>query len=732
MPNTSRAQKKNKAFAQLRKEGSKKPQEKKVEVEPIIDADTFESEADKFHSTKIKNLRQKAGLLEKDKDLAIIQPLITDKFSHHDDDDEEDEQDHSNIDRAVVKRNVEKATKKAKDESDDEEEDDDETLHTNNAHSSSDEEELRGAYSDDEESDEEINKLKKTVASSSTNKSNRWKRDEFFEGQSQVSQKTHTSRERRQYEDEEEEVKRIQETRSKRLAATDYLDDFMLDSSSKTTSKKKKPSQTSSSSTTQVSLEEKLAVIQKDAPEFMELLVDLKNKLSTVRDQLHPLISKVKMGNLMTTDGISYLETKYHLVLNYCTNILFYMLLKSSGKSVKDHPVLEQLVELRLLLEKIKPIDERMKYQIDKLVKLANNVQDTTMTYEFKANPDRLLKGDEEGFDMEDGEEDGEMEDDMGSDDEGVVKSSRKLKTSLMEDSDESEEDEEETYKAPKMMAVRYDEGDQRKAEKTKKKAMERIEKGKFLKELKAEFGDAPEEIESLGTEGRSKYLAQIEEQELESRNRMLLTKKDKKKIAAELKIKDPLTEMDSFHEFTALERYAKSKSATNNKLALAQYIGDADEALKQIEKRNNGTEDEMNEEEKAMLASGALTMDSDSDFDEDEDDYDEEEEDSKKRKRKDVDMSNKKKKRDYEDQRLDRKDFRDDQGKRKADNNIIKNRGLAAHKKQDQRNPRLRLKNKYANKTGGYRFGKVKSQAGYSGENRIQSNTVKSRKIKS
>ncbi len=48
------------------------------------------------------------------------------------------------------------------------------------------------------------------------------------------------------------------------------------------------------------------------------------------------------------------------------------MLLKSSGKKVKDHPVVEQLVELRAALEKIKPIETKLKYQIDKLVRIAN------------------------------------------------------------------------------------------------------------------------------------------------------------------------------------------------------------------------------------------------------------------------------------------------------------------------------------------------------------------------
>ncbi|EFC40036.1 neuroguidin-like protein [Naegleria gruberi] len=723
MPNTKRAASKNKAFAQQRKDIKKHQSEKPVLEDAIIDAESFQSETDKFQSKKLAQIRQKTGLLEKDKDRDIIQPLIQTN-DQDDDDDNDGYADETSIDRKLVKQTVAKVTKKQKDESDDESEDDETQLTTTVSSDEDDEEEYKGAYSDEDESDEDISKLRKKALAGSS-QTTRWKRNEFYEGQTNISQKTHTNRERKQFDEEEEEVKRMQEERAKRLSTSDYLDDFMLDS--KTTTKKKIQE---SSKKEQVSIEEKLAIIQKDAPEFMNLLVDLKNKLVTVKEQLHPILSKVEMGNLATSEGLSYLETKYHLMLTYCTNILFYVLLKSSGKSVKDHPVLENLVELRLLLEKIKPIDERMKYQVDKLVKLANNIQDSTMTFDFKPNPDRLLKNDEEGASFN-SDEDGS---DMGESDEDLMEmktGSRKLKTSFDSDSDDNvdEDDEQDTYVAPKMMAVSYDDSALKKSEKTRKKAMERIEKGGLLKELKNEFGDAPEESYSIGTEGRSKHLEAIEKAELESRQRLMLTKKDKKKIAEELKIKDPLTEMDSFHEFTALQRYAKSKNATNSKLALAQYLGDADEAMKEITK--GPKRDAMDDEEKAMLESGALTYDSNSDFDEDEDDYYEEEDDSKKRKRGGSDFSSKKQKRDFEDENLEY-EGRDESGKRRADHTIIKNRGLAAHKKEDQRNPRLRLKNKYKAKTGGYRFGKVKSQAGYSGESKISTGVVKSRKIKS
>lgn len=60
------------------------------------------------------------------------------------------------------------------------------------------------------------------------------------------------------------------------------------------------------------------------------------------------------------------------LLLSYCINIVFYLLLKAEGKPVRDHPVVLRLVEIRTFLEKARPIDKKLAYQIEKLLKLAS------------------------------------------------------------------------------------------------------------------------------------------------------------------------------------------------------------------------------------------------------------------------------------------------------------------------------------------------------------------------
>lgn len=54
-----------------------------------------------------------------------------------------------------------------------------------------------------------------------------------------------------------------------------------------------------------------------------------------------------------TADGISYLEAKHLLLLNYCQSLVYYLLRKVKGLSIDGHPVVTSLVEIRLFLEKV-------------------------------------------------------------------------------------------------------------------------------------------------------------------------------------------------------------------------------------------------------------------------------------------------------------------------------------------------------------------------------------------
>ena len=68
---------------------------------------------------------------------------------------------------------------------------------------------------------------------------------------------------------------------------------------------------------------------------------------------------------------MSYLEMKYNLLMSYCTFLAFYLLLKVEGKSVDNPPVIYKLAHIKTLFEKLKPLDQKLQYQIDKMMRLS-------------------------------------------------------------------------------------------------------------------------------------------------------------------------------------------------------------------------------------------------------------------------------------------------------------------------------------------------------------------------
>lgn len=113
------------------------------------------------------------------------------------------------------------------------------------------------------------------------------------------------------------------------------------------------------------------------------------------------MIQKVRKGELSTDQGLSFLEMKYNMLLSYLINLTFVVLRKCSGEKIEGDPCIDRLIEIRTVLEKIRPIDHKLKYQIDKLVKTAvtgTNANDPTT---FRPNPENLIDGSESDDDSD-------------------------------------------------------------------------------------------------------------------------------------------------------------------------------------------------------------------------------------------------------------------------------------------------------------------------------------------
>ncbi|NXC59559.1 SAS10 protein, partial [Aleadryas rufinucha] len=118
-----------------------------------------------------------------------------------------------------------------------------------------------------------------------------------------------------------------------------------------------------------LSKKEQLKLLKQESPELLQLMEDFEVKLMEVKDELHPLLQMVRDGTIPQGKGSRYLQTKYHLYLNYCANISFYLVLKSKRMPVHSHPVIERLVAYRNIINDLAVIDQKLSPQFRVLLR---------------------------------------------------------------------------------------------------------------------------------------------------------------------------------------------------------------------------------------------------------------------------------------------------------------------------------------------------------------------------
>ena len=159
---------------------------------------------------------------------------------------------------------------------------------------------------------------------------------------------------------------------------------------------------------------------------------------------------------------MSYLEMKYNLLMSYCTFLAFYLLMKVEGKPIENHPVVFKLAHIKTLFEKLKPLDSKLQYQIDKMMRMSaahTNATVSKSALKHKPNIADLEMGADGGDSGEDyGDENDDM-DDEGSESELEDDMGGKAQANSDSGSEDESMDEKKPgiYKAPKLTAVTYE-----------------------------------------------------------------------------------------------------------------------------------------------------------------------------------------------------------------------------------------------------------------------------------
>lgn len=70
-----------------------------------------------------------------------------------------------------------------------------------------------------------------------------------------------------------------------------------------------------------------------DLPQALRLIDEMNSSVKQVSDVVGSMLKRVKTGEISTDFGLSFLEVKYHMLLNYLINLTYVVLRKCSGMS---------------------------------------------------------------------------------------------------------------------------------------------------------------------------------------------------------------------------------------------------------------------------------------------------------------------------------------------------------------------------------------------------------------
>lgn len=205
----------------------------------------------------------------------------------------------------------------------------------------------------------------------------------------------------------------------------------------------------------------------------MSMLAALLDKAEALKGQA----AKLEPSGDGKDAGLDYLKMKMELLLSYCIDFSYYLLMKSEGSKVSDTPAIDQLLLIRGTLERLRPLDSKMKHELDRLIQIVcqadvpegqrmdMHVNAATDELGLKPNLDALVPKIEGG---------------------GVRDESGKA------------------YQAPRVMAMHYEEPIGKSAKEARQDARfrERANRSEVLRTMKSDVLGTPDEVGTTGVAG--------------------------------------------------------------------------------------------------------------------------------------------------------------------------------------------------------------------------------------
>lgn len=230
--------------------------------------------------------------------------------------------------------------------------------------------------------------------------------------------------------------------------------------------------------------------IARDLPKFQCYLNEIKQLADDLNTSLLETLKSASSEESSVANGVSLLDVKYHALLQYVIDLVALVNCKVRGEDISHFDFVNRIVENRIVLEKIRPLEKKLQYQIDKILQMADDVT-ADDPLNLKPNLDNLDDDDDAG--------DSEEEDDTNA--AGDKK-----------------------YVPPHIAAVQFEE--EEKDVKRQKERERLLKKSSMLKDVMEEMTDDPIEITNEFKSKHDKERTDRERYEFDNYKRITLTKK--------------------------------------------------------------------------------------------------------------------------------------------------------------------------------------------------------------
>lgn len=248
------------------------------------------------------------------------------------------------------------------------------------------------------------------------------------------------------------------------------------------------------------------AVIEEEKPKLREVLEELRARSKGLAEKVATLAARAA-GEVAEDpgprdEGASFFAAKQTLLLSYCREVCSYAAAKATGQAIHGTGVAGRMVELRTVMEKLRPMDRKLKYQTDKLLRLASAGPKSVAFSEAGDDEDDPLsfRPRPEAMALRGEEPDGTGEISRNGD-------SERSGSALAQTREGSESG---LYRVPRLSSVPYDEdgvavpggGGARRNERRLEKRLDKLRRGEVMETLREEFGEQPETVKAPGNAG--------------------------------------------------------------------------------------------------------------------------------------------------------------------------------------------------------------------------------------